>query len=779
MSAARDSLGRDKLVRGIVLLLALSAVPLVTPILSDAGRANYGEHVLGAPFLLALVVALGLRARSATHSVERRFWTLLTIAFLWWLVAMVITIIADATVESMATLRLVTNSSYLLFYAVIAAALEVHPQVTVDPWTARLQAADRVASFVFLLGLLIYFLGLPGLMREGAVWVSALALFAAIDVYLVLRLASLRRATQDAEWRATYSWLLAGATVWGLADAATMLMNQGSLPNLPYGTLFDVTWAVAFVMVFIATRAGAYESGARPFEEPAPVPPPVGPAAAYAVLFPLLHLVYYRFASSDPELRPARDVLVLAFTVALAAVAFAYHGLVRLEHRRLTHEEGRIRGQLTYLAFHDELTGLPNRDMFKDHLRLAMADARRYRRRCAVLFCDLDRFKVINDSLGHEAGDEVLISVAQRLRASVRELDTVARFGGDEFTIILHGISRPLDAARLAEKMLATLGEPVEVQGKEHVLTASLGIAVCPDDGEDESTLLKHADTAMYEAKLQGRNTYRLFTRAMNDAAEERLAVEQGLRTTDMEGSFVVFYQPIVSVATGEPIAHEALLRWNHPERGLVPPESFIEVAEQTGLIVPIGQWVLETACTWARKMDAESAEPLSMAVNISAKELQEPTFVKDVMTILERAGLAPSRLHLEVTESIALDTEAAVPVLTELRARGISIVVDDFGTGLAALSRLRDCPVDVVKIDGSFVRAIDDDPVGATIVRAIVMMAKALDFYVVAEGVETEAEFEVLKGLKCDAVQGFYLRSPMPPADIEVTLADRRRFAG
>ena len=493
----------------------------------------------------------------------------------------------------------------------------------------------------------------------------------------------------------------------------------------------------------------------------------MGQLVTYAVLPPLLHLSLYRFGAPSADVRSARELLVLWLVAGLAAMTVAYQRLLQAENRRLTREEELAKEKLAHLAFHDELTGLPNREMFQDRLRLAIADAKRYRRRCAVLFSDLDRFKVINDSLGHEAGDEVLISIAERLRSSVRVLDTVARFGGDEFTIILYGIGGPLDAARATEKMLAALSEPLVVQGKKHVLTTSGGIAVFPDDGEDEAALLKHADTAMYQAKLQDGNSYRLFTEAMNDAAEERLAVEQGLRTASLDDNFLVFYQPVVGIATGEPVAYEALLRWNHPGRGVVAPLSFIDVAEQTGLIVPIGKWVLETACAWVAQMDSVFALRPSISVNMSMRQFQEPTVVRDVMAIVRRTGLDPRRLYLEITESIALDSESTAQVLAELREFGIRIAIDDFGTGFAALSRLRDLPVDVVKIDRSFVRGIEADSVGETIVRAIVTMARALDFYVIAEGVETEAEFSVVKALQCDAVQGFFLQAPMPPEEI------------
>lgn len=766
-AAPGRSLARDKVVRAVLVLCALAAVPFVVPLLSDEWRAVYGEHVVALPFLALLLVSIRVRLRTVTDPTERRFWNLLTFGFACWLGALLGNTTATV-IDSRAISEILNNVPYLLFYGAIAMALEAPPYLPSALLTGRLRALDRIGSMLLLFGLLMYFLVLPGLVRAEAFWGSSLALFFVLDAYIILRLANLRRATPDSEWRAVYSWLLVGATVWGIGDLGLMLMWDGVLTDPGYGSLFDLLWPLAFAAVVVTTRVPEPPPRALPAVTPVRRQFRMGQLAVYAVLPPILHLSFYRFASPSAELGPARELLVLGFAGVLAAMTFAYQRLLQSENRRLVGEEESAREKLAHLAFHDELTGLPNREMFQDHLRLAIADAKRYRRKCAVLFSDLDRFKVVNDSFGHEAGDEVLISTAERLRSTVRVLDTVARFGGDEFMIILHGISSPLDAARSAEKMLAALSEPLVVKGKKHVVTISMGIAVFPEDGGDEATLLKHADIAMYQAKVQDRNSYRMFTEAMNAAAEERLSIEQGLRIAHLEEKFVVVYQPIVGIDTAETVGYEALLRWNHPERGLVEPESFLDVAKQTGLIVPIGRWVLETACSWAVQLDSTSTHPPSIAVNMSARQLQKPTVVEDVMSIIERTGLDPRRLHLEITESLAFDTESTVPVLHELRALGVHIAVDHFGTGFAALSRLRDLPVDLVKIDRSFVRGIELDSVGETIVRAIVTMARALDFYVVAEGVETEEEFTVVKDLGCDAVQGFFLHGPMLPEDIE-----------
>jgi diguanylate cyclase (GGDEF)-like protein len=498
------------------------------------------------------------------------------------------------------------------------------------------------------------------------------------------------------------------------------------------------------------------------------------------VLAPLLlHVAFYRFGTPDPDLRITREALVLGLTTILACMTLIYHRLLRIENRRLADKEVLARENLVHQAFHDELTGLPNRNLFSDRLRLAMAHCQRYESKCCVMFCDLDQFKVINDSLGHEAGDEVLVAVAQRLRGSIRGQDTVARFGGDEFAIMVQDMHRVMDIALVAEKLLSALARPLVVNGKSHVLTASIGISIFPDDAEEVETLLNHADTAMYQAKLHGRNTYRHFTEAMNEAARERLAIEQGLRAGLMADRFVVFYQPIVELPSGKAIGYEALLRWNHPERAYITPVNFLDVAEQTGLIVPIGRWVLETACRWAMELDTSIGLVPSISVNLSARQFRDPGLIQDVARVLARTGLEPARLQLEISETMALTIDSTAIALKGLQELGVRVAIDDFGTGYASLSHLQELPVDVVKIDKSFVRGIEIDSVREAIVQAIVNMARALNFYVVAEGVETARELEIIQQSQCDAAQGYYLCEPLPPQELKEIMARPNPWLG
>lgn len=749
-------------------MLVLASLPLLAPILSDEWRTLYGRHLIDLPFLGAMLIAIRLRLRRVSNDTERRFWNALTFGFAWWFGILVIEIFYRRLIGWEALWPIINNVPYFIFYGSIIAALEMQPYSRSDASTLRLRTLERIGSFAFLLALLLYFLVLPGLMEMDltAFWASSLALFVALDAYIILRLSNLREAAKNDEWRSVYSWLMAGVVLWGIGDAGLQLMYEGVITDPGWGTPFDLIWPLAFSAVIIATRTGLYRPTPAPMALPLFAPLRTGPLVVYAMALPLLHLSLYRYGSPDPTARVSRELLVLGSCVVLGGLAFWYHRRLQTENDRLSQQEADAKEQIAHLAFHDGLTGLPNRSLFRDHLEFAMEDARRYEHRCAVLFCDLDEFKVINDSLGHEAGDQALIATAERLKATVRQLDTVARFGGDEFAIILHGIRETLDAARLAEKLQAVFEEPLRVGSKKHVLTASVGIAVFPEDGEDEETLLKHADTAMYQAKLQGRNSYRLFTEAMNEAADERLAIEQGLRSGLIDENFVLFYQPIVEAATNRTMGYEALLRWNHPERGFVAPLNFIGVAEQTGLIIPIGRWVLETACTWAVQMETPGQEPPCIAVNMSGRQLQDPSLVTDVVEVLERTGLAPSRLYLEMTESIAIADDSTPRVVEQLRDLGVRIVIDDFGTGYAALSVLRDIPMDMVKIDGSLVTGIESNAVGETIVFTIITMAKKLGLYVVAEGVETEAELAIMKRLECDAVQGYFLASPQPPEE-------------
>jgi diguanylate cyclase (GGDEF)-like protein len=431
--------------------------------------------------------------------------------------------------------------------------------------------------------------------------------------------------------------------------------------------------------------------------------------------------------------------------------------------------------EIEHLAYHDALTGLPNRPLFVDRLIVSIAQAHRNNAKLAVLFLDLDRFKDINDSLGHTLGDSMLKSVAERIRRCVREGDTVARFGGDEFTLLIPRVDHVEDAAKIAQKIIETLKIPFLIQEHELFVTTSIGISLFPEDGLDPETLVRNADTAMYRAKEQGRDNYQLYAPAMNARALERLALENMLRKALSHQELVLYYQPLVDTETRAITGVEALIRWNHPERGLLLPAHFISVAELSGLILPIGQWVLRTACrqirAWERHHDA-----LTVSVNLSARQFQQSDLVEQVRSAILETGIEPWRLQLEITESNAMqNAENTIYTLRELKALGVRIAMDDFGTGYSSLSYLKRFPIDTLKLDASFINDVTTDASDAAIVSGVIAMAHSLHIEVVAEGVETEAQLEFLMHHHCDVIQGYLFSVPLPADDVERFLAERK----
>ncbi|MEA3193149.1 MAG: hypothetical protein QOD26_1482 [Betaproteobacteria bacterium] len=442
-----------------------------------------------------------------------------------------------------------------------------------------------------------------------------------------------------------------------------------------------------------------------------------------------------------------------------ARVKGALESLERMvADRTIELEEAKARAQ--HLADHDALTGLPNRRLLEDRLTQALAMSQRNREHTAVMFVDLDRFKTINDSLGHAVGDVLLKEVSQRLVNQLRTGDTICRIGGDEFVLVLPQIKRTSDVAQVAQKVIEQLSLPLMVEERELVVTPSIGIAVFPDDGRDAETLIRNADAAMYHAKEAGRANYQFFTEQMNQAASRRLALESDLRRALSKGELRVHYQPFVDGAD-RVAGHEALLRWQHPERGLVGPGEFIQLAEETGLILRMGEWALREACRWATFIGAERG--LQVAVNLSPRQFNDPNLPRIVAAALKESGLPPRQLELEITESLAMrETDATLATLKKLKELGVSIAIDDFGTGYSSLAYLKRFPVDKLKIDRSFVAELPGDREQCAIVSAIVALAHALNVRVVAEGVETTPQRDFLVRCGCDFVQGFLTGRPL-----------------
>jgi diguanylate cyclase (GGDEF)-like protein len=488
--------------------------------------------------------------------------------------------------------------------------------------------------------------------------------------------------------------------------------------------------------------------------------------------------VVQRLGHSDKLLvlrKPAEPIEVLQCATALAR-KWENDRLVKDHVLRL--EEvitARTRGleaanqQLRHLATHDALTGLPNRVLLDDRLQQAIAHAGRDMRSFAVLVCDLDRFKLVNDSLGHRAGDELLQEVARRLNAVVRTADTVARFGGDEFVVIGTSIADDEEAADLAARVMDVMQAPVRIAAIDIHTSPSIGIAMYPDDGESVQALLAHADAAMYFAKQNGRGNFRRYVAGMHAGTEERVQLESDLYSAVTGKQFELYYQPKVDTKSGDVRSAEALIRWVHPVRGVVSPAEFIPLAEECGLIGAIGGWVIREACRQARAWQIDGVPPLRVSVNLSASQFRDSGLVDSIRSALDDAGLEARYLEVELTESAVMsDPEQSIAILEQLSAMGVLVSVDDFGTGYSSMSYLRRFPIDKLKIDRVFINEIVSRPEDASIVRAIVSLAHSLRLKVVAEGVETPAQLDFLKSTGCDEYQGYHFSRPLPAAEFE-----------
>jgi diguanylate cyclase (GGDEF)-like protein len=461
----------------------------------------------------------------------------------------------------------------------------------------------------------------------------------------------------------------------------------------------------------------------------------------------------------------------------MLSAAPALLGLGTALSMRIFQQRRRADDRVHHIAFHDDLTSLPNRLMLNQRLDLALSQHRRTGSKLAILFMDLDRFKVINDSLGHEVGDVLLRQVADRLRAQSREGDTVARMGGDEFVVLIENRENLNDISACARRLVEELSAPYLLGKKDCHVTLSIGISVFPSDGSDSQALLKAADVAMYRAKEMGRNNFQYYLPSMNVHTLERLELESDLSRALERGEFLLHYQPKVQIATGLITGTEALLRWKHPVRGLVPPLDFISLAEETGLIVPIGEWVLATACAQNKLWQDMGLTKLGISVNLSARQFSDSMLLVKLTRIIHASGLDPSSLELEITESVVMsDGECAVEVLEQLKSIGVRIAIDDFGTGYSSLGYLKRFPIDTLKVDRSFIRDIPADSGDKKIAQAIIAMAHALRLEVVAEGVENAEQLKFLRAQHCDAVQGYFLFRPLPVDEATDALKVNRR---
>jgi diguanylate cyclase (GGDEF)-like protein len=440
-------------------------------------------------------------------------------------------------------------------------------------------------------------------------------------------------------------------------------------------------------------------------------------------------------------------------------------------HQDIT-DQRRAEAKITHMALHDALTGLPNRVLLNERLENALSRARRGEL-VATHMLDLDHFKHVNDTLGHPAGDKLLRMVTERLVAQVRETDTIARMGGDEFAIMQIGISQPPDATALAHRIIEALSAPFEIDGQQVVIGTSVGIALSPTDGVSPEQIIRNADLALYRAKGDGRGSYRFFEQEMDTQMQARHALERDLRRALPACEFELYYQPVVDLATDSISGFEALIRWHHPEKGMIPPDTFIPLAEEIGLIVPLGEWTIRQACAQAARWPAD----LKVAVNLSATQFRSPGLIGVIANALAASGLAPDRLELEITETTLLhDSETTLAMLYRLRELGVRIAMDDFGTGYSSLSYLQSFPFDKIKIDRSFVKDIVESVGSLNIVRAVAALANGLGIAATAEGVETKEQLDTIRSEGCSEMQGFLFSRPLPAAEIERQfLADRR----
>jgi len=782
-----NTLRRDRVVQIALVATTLLALPFLLPLVTRAALQYYSLYVSNVPLILLTIAVFQYRLRRSESPAGRRFWNMWTAGLALWLAQ---DLVLWATAKRPGAASSLAQDALLVgFYLCLVLAVRLRPDRGPElPPRSPLRSLEAAGTVVFALGWFAYFSFVPFLHDRSvlATDVPSLVLYLVLDSMLVLHLAAAARAAAEPRWRVTYHWLLAGAALFLLTDAVEAMMLVEILPGREAGGPLDLLWWIPFFPLVGAARLREHPFPAPASDHAEPQPPRAhpleqlwgDPLVAYAAAFPLLHFLFYSFGALDQATRPEREVLALAVLLVLAGLALAYQKLLLAESQRLAEARARA-AEAEHRAYHDALTGLPNRYLLQDRLEIALPRALRNGTKLALLFLDLDRFKVVNDSLGHFSGDRLLRDVAARLGPQVRKGDTLARFGGDEFALLVEGVHHAEDTAKVAHKLREALRAPFVLDGRELYVTASIGISLYPDDGADSQALFKNSDIAMYRAKDQGRDGYQLFRAEMNARAEQRLTLESDLRKAVSLGQLRVQYQPIVEVRSARFTGCEALLRWQHPQRGLLLPADFMDLAELTGVVVEAGAWILQAACRQAQSWQREGM-PLSVAVNLSPRQFLEADLVRQVREVLAETGLPPHLLELEITESLAMqNAERTAESLKALRGLGVRLSIDDFGTGYSSLGYLKNFPIDTLKIDRAFVGDLDTDPGDAAIAATVVAMARTLGLGVVAEGVEREAQLRVLRDQGCDRAQGYLFSPPLWPEEMAARVASESPVRG
>jgi diguanylate cyclase (GGDEF)-like protein len=757
----------------VVLLLAI-LIPYWPRVLAPDQREVFAESY-PIILILATIAIFQFRLRCLDSRRERVFWNLWSLAYAIWLIPSVWDQFIEYADYQDVAVNLIQDVLYLGFYVPIILALEINAHrysgFGARGWLRRFRA---VGGVVFAFSLLVYLVLIPAATQpEGYVsQLPSFAFYVLLDGYVVSRLAALRKSASDRRWRLVYSWLLATALFWMVGDVVNLFMWIDFVPWVASGTPLDFLWLPQYLTVWAAARLrdpmygqevlpSAVEEGKDRSGFPG------GELLGYTLGFLVLHFALSIFGHASLTIKLIRDACAFGVLLVMTGLVLVRQRFLEADAQKL--EEERARAAIAeHRAYHDALTGLPNRYLLLDRLERAVMRARRAKTQVAVLFLDLDRFKVINDSLGHTAGDQLLRAVGRQIDGVVRKTDSVARVGGDEFMILCPGIRSGDDLARIAIKVLDCLRGPHVLEGREVFISASVGISLYPTDGEDPETLVKNADAALHRAKALGGDRHQLYHTELNRRAMERLQLETSLRLAASRNEFVLHYQPIVDLSENVLHGCEALLRWQHPELGLLTPEAFLETAEITGVLSQVNPWLFETACHEARRLESLVGRPIAMAVNVSARQFSEPGLVEMVQRALEATGLDSRLLEIEITESLAMQKAGVtVEALSQLKELGVKISIDDFGTGYSSLSYLPRFPIDTLKIDRSFVSEVEHSG-DAAIIASVVALARALGLATVAEGVETDEQLAAVSEEGCDRAQGYLFSRPVSREELQ-----------